>query len=171
MANTAANVRVGATGKIYGGGTTLPTNATTAPTGFSDYGYVSDAGVTLSVGRTTTDIKAWGGDVVRTVTSEHKVTFNLEFLETSALTLKAWTGDASATATAAVLKNVAGLRQKWIIDVIDADDTYRLVIPDGQITETGDLPFATEEAIKYPVTVTCYPDVTDVKAYIYVDAD
>jgi hypothetical protein len=156
MANDATNVLVGATGKIYGGGSTLPTDATTAPhVSYNDYGYVSDGGATMTVGTTITDIKAWGGDIVRSIRSEHKVSISLEFLET--------------TATEAVIKNVGGLRQKWIIDTIDGDNTLRLVIPDGEIGELGDLVLNTEEAIKYPVTITCYPDGSDNKVYIYRD--
>jgi len=169
MANDATKVLVGATGKVYGGGSVLPTDATTAPTGYNDYGYVSDGGVKLAIGTTITDIKAWGGDVVRSIRSEHKVTINLEFLETNAFTLAAYSGDTSATATSARIQNVGGLRQKWIIDTIDGPDTFRLVIPDGQITELGDLTLSTEEAIKFPITFTCYPDVTSSKAYIYVN--
>ena len=169
MANDATKVLVGATGKIYGGGSVLPTNATAAPTGFNDYGYVSDQGATLSVGTSITDIKAWGGDIVRSIRSEHKVTLAMEFLETNAYTLEAFTGDSAATAFAAAIKNVGGLRQKWIIDTIDGDDTVRVVIPDGEVTELGDLVLNTEEAIKYPVTISCYPDGDGVKAYMYVD--
>lgn len=169
MANDATKVLVGATGKIYGGGSVLPTDATTAPTGFNDYGYVSDQGATLSVGTSITDIKAWGGDIVRSIRSEHKVTLAVEFLETNVYTLEAFTGDSAATASAAVIKNVGGLRQKWIIDVIDGTDTVRVVIPDGEVAELGDLVLNTEEAIKYPVTIACYPDGSGNKAYIYVD--
>ncbi len=170
MANDATNVLVGATGKIYGGGSTLPTDATTAPhVSYNDYGYVSDGGATLTVGTSITDIKAWGGDIVRSIRSEHKVSISLEFLETNAFTLAAFTGDDTATATEAVIKNVGGLRQKWIIDTIDGDNTLRLVIPDGEIGELGDLVLNTEEAIKYPVTITCYPDGSDNKVYIYRD--
>ena len=168
MANDATKVLVGATGKVYGGGPVLPTDATTAPTGFNDYGYVSDGGVKLSIGTTIVDIKAWGGDIVRSVRSEHKVTIGLEFLETNQFTLTAWSGDSAATAAAARIMNVGGLRQKWIIDTVDGLDTFRVVVPDGQITELGDLTLSTEEAIKYPSTFTCYPDSSGVKAYVYV---
>lgn len=171
MANDATNVLVGATGKIYGGGSTLPTDATTAPhVSFNDYGYVSDGGVTMSVATSITDIKAWGGDIVRSIRSEHKVSFALEFLETNAYTLQAFTGDDTATADAAEIKNVGGVRQKWIIDTVDGDTTLRVVIPDGEIAELGDLVLNTEEAIKFPVTITAYPDGSGTKAYIYRDS-
>lgn len=169
MANDATKVLVGATGKIYGGGSVLPTDATAAPTGFNDYGYISDQGATLSVSTSITDIKAWGGDIVRSIRSEHKVTVAFEFLETNAYTLEAFTGDSSASASAAAIQNVGGVRQKWIIDTIDGDDTLRVVIPDGEVTELGDLVLNTEEAVKYPITISCYPDGSGNKAYIYVD--
>lgn len=171
MANDATLVRVGAGGKIYGGGSSLPTDATTTPhVSFNDYGYASDKGVVLGRGTTVNKIKAWGGDVVRTVRTEDDVTVKLEFLETNAYTLAAYTGDTAATATAAVIANVTGIRQKWLFDVIDGDYTIRVVVPDGEVTETGDLPFVTDSAVLYPVTITCYPDGSGNKAYLYIDS-
>jgi hypothetical protein len=52
---------------------------------------------------------------------------------------------------------------------VDGDVDIRIVIPDGQVTERGDVTYANGEAIGYDVTVTAYPDDSGVKAYIYRD--
>ena len=48
-------------------GTTLPTDATTAPYGFTSGGYVSEDGLTLSASFNTTDIKDWSKGTIRTL--------------------------------------------------------------------------------------------------------
>lgn len=173
MANTAANVRVGATGKIFGGTGTLPAAASTPgvpTTDWDDYGYISEDGVSQTLDKSTTAIKAWGGQTVRTVTSDHEVSYTFTFLETSAAVLAAYYGDPDATDTAVKIKRVDGLRQQWVLDVLDGANRIRLVIPDGQITETGDISYKADDAIGYEVTVTCYPDSSDVNVYKYLSA-
>lgn len=170
MAGVADNVRVGVTGVIYNAatGTTLPTNATTAPAaGFlaGEIGYVSDAGITQSIGADTTDITAWqNGDVVRTVQTSHTVTFQFEMLETNSKTLATYFGNFSSSSVQ-VRGDQMG-RSAWVIHVEDSGNDIRIVIPDGQITERGDIVYASAEAVRYPITITAYP-VSDVKAYIY----
>lgn len=168
MANVAANVRVGVTGSVFQApsGTSLPGDAITAPgVGFDDLGYVSDAGVTQSINRTTTDIVAWGGDVVRTVQTEHNVTYSFTLIETKAETLALYYSDTDASATAAQITSAQAARGVWIIDVVDGSNVIRLELPDAEITDTGDVTYATEEAIGYECTVTAYPDGSGVKAY------
>lgn len=166
----ATKIYVGAGGVIYGGTGTLPTDATTSPSGFTDYGHITSDGVTETNSKSTNDILNWYGAVVRTITSEQTFRLSFSFMETSAAVLEAYYGDPSATDTAWTVKAVQGLRQKWIIDAVDGAKTRRLVIPDAQVTETGDITSATEDAIVYPVTLTCYPDGSDVLYYGYVDA-
>lgn len=165
----ATKIFVGAGGIIYGGGTTLPTDATTAPTGFTDYGHVTSDGVTESNGKSTNQIRNWYGAVVRESITEQTFQLSFSLMETNADVLAAYYGDTDATDTAWEVKAVQGLRQKWIIDAIDGVKTRRLVIPDAQVTETGDITSATEDAIVYPLTLTCYPDASDVIYYGYVD--
>ena len=59
-----------ATGGVAAGptGSTLPTDATTVlPAGIEALGLVGDEGVSLTRERSTDDIRAWGGQIVRTV--------------------------------------------------------------------------------------------------------
>lgn len=171
MTETAANVIVGATGKIYGGpsGTTLPTSEISGLNGaFVDLGYISDAGVTQAIGRTITIIKAWGGSVIRKISSDHDLTYKFVMLETNPQSLDTFYGAQSDPATVTQIKAQNGLRQAWVIDVVDGTSLVRLAIPDGEILETGDVVYSTLNAISYEVTMSCYPDVSNVKAYKYV---
>ena len=169
MAETAADVLVGATGKVYGGvtGTPLPVTAVASlNAAFHDLGYIGDTGVEQIIAETTVDIKAWGGSTIRTVQTAHTVTYKLTMIETN------------PNALAAYYKNVAGpivqitadmdTRQSWVCDVVDGSNLVRVVIPDGQITVHDNVLFNTSAAIGYGITITAYPDLSNVKAYEYL---
>lgn len=167
---TAANVLVGS-GKIYGApvGTALPTTETASlNVAFVDLGYISDAGVQQSISKSTTTIKAWGGDVVRKLTTEHDLTYKFEMLETNPDSLEAYYGDQTAPATAVQIKQQAGLRQPWVVHIIDGTNLVRIVIPDGEVIELADVNYSTDSAIAYGVTISAYADGSGVKAYKYV---
>lgn len=169
---TAANVRVGVTGGVFGAplGTALETDALSAlDAAFDDLGYISDDGITQAIGTDQTEIKAWqNGDVVRKIQTSHDLTYQFAMLEESDATLIAYYGN-SADGVVEV-RGEQGVRQSWVIEVEDGDNVLRIVIPDGQVTEREDVVFLNEEAISYGVTITCYPDADGVKAYQYRDS-
>lgn len=166
MATTADNVRVGVTGAVYTApaGTTLPTDATAVPAAeFDEVGFVTEDGITLSISEDITDLKAWqNGTVVRKLQTSHDVTVGLSMMETSDVTLETYFGSTSGEITADQLPHRA-----WIIDVVDGDDVIRWVIPDGQVTERGDISIVNADSINYPITISCFPDETEVKVYRY----
>lgn len=171
-ANTAANVLVGATGHVYGAptGTPLPTTELAAlNAAFVNQGYISDAGVIQGIAEDVTVIKAWGGDVIRKVTTSHDLTFKFTMLETNPTALETFYGDQTDPAAAVQIKAQNRLRQCWVIDVVDGTTGYiRIVIPDGEVIQVGDVTYATGGAVEYEVTLSAYADVSGVKAYKYV---
>lgn len=167
MATNSANVRAGVTGVVSIGatGAAAPTSTIVALTGFTDLGFVSDAGVTESRSRSTNDIRAWqGGAIVRTLVTEGSLTFKLVLLETSKAVVEAYYG-ATATQTATegnlvVVPTATGGRKSFVIDVIDGAELNRSYVPQGEITEVGDMVFSSGEPIGYELTITAYPDTT-----------
>ena len=174
MATTAANVRVGVTGGAFHApaATALPTNSTTAlAAGYLEVGYISEDGITQSISSDVTDIKAWqNGDVVRKVQTSHDLTYQFTMIETSAESLKVYYADADASLTAVEVTGGQSPREVWVLEVADGVNDIRIVLPDAQVTERGDVSYKNDEAIAYPVTITAYPDSSGVKAYIYMDA-
>ena len=173
MAVTAANVLVGTppsgVGGIYGAasGTTLPTTTVAAlDPAFADGGYVSEDGVTQAIGSDVTEIKAWNGDTVRKIETSHDVTLQFTLLETSTTTRRWYYGN--ATSSLSEVRSGQGIRQAWVIDMVDGAKKIRLVVPDGQVTERGDVVYRLDEAVAYPITITAYPDSSGVKIYKYV---
>jgi hypothetical protein len=163
-------VLVGVTGdaSVAPEGTALPTDTTTAlNAAFEAVGYISEDGVSQSISEDITDLKAWqNGDVVRKIQTSHDLTYAFTMIETSDVTLETFYGN-----YAAGVVQIDGEQldhKSWVLDVEDGDDDLRIVIPDGQITERGDIVYQNGDAVGYPVTITCFPDGSGNKAYIYV---
>ncbi|MEZ2373122.1 hypothetical protein [Arthrobacter sp. RCC_34] len=171
MALTAANVRVAVTGScnIAPLGTTLPVDATTAlAAAFKDVGYVSEDGVTQSISTDQSDIKAWqNGDVVRKIQTSHEVTYQFTMIETNGETAQIYYADPDATDTEVKITAAQTSHNVWAIEIKDGTEVSRIVLPDAQVTERGDMVFKTDEAVGYDITLTAYPDATGTKAYIY----
>lgn len=185
MANTASNVVAGvplATGGILIGDTTAtaPTTAVGTLTGFAAAGYIGEDGVTETNERSTDRIRAWGGDTVKVVQTEHNVSYQFTFLETlNREVLEAVYGEDNVTTTAATVSsgtlhevqvNSSTLPHKsYVFEVKDGDAKIRIYVPDGQITEVGDITYSDSEVIGYQVTVEAFADELGNKAYKYLD--
>lgn len=183
--NTASNVVAGvplATGGVLLGGTGAisPTDATSPLVGFNAAGYIGEDGVTETNERSTDRIRAWGGSTVKVVQSEFNVTYQFTFLETlNGDVLKAVYGEDNVETTAATVSsgtlhavkiNGATLpHMPFDFEVKDGDAKIRIYVPDGQITEVGDITYSDTEVIGYQVTVEAFDDPEGNKAYKYLD--
>jgi hypothetical protein len=164
MALTSANVRVAVTGGVYRGATSAaaPTATDSTLTGFTELGYVSEEGITESRSRSTNDIRAWqNGDVVRTVVTDSTVTFSFTLLETTQEVLEAYYGTTATTAVGEgsiqILGAETGGRFSWVIDIIDGAHATRIYVPQGEVSEPGEITYANGDAIRYGFTITAYP--------------
>lgn len=161
-------------------GTTLPKGIKDAiDAAFGSSGYVSEDGLTLTPERSHEGIKDWSGSVVKNALSEFGATIGWAHLETNEESLRNYLGDDNVKVTAATastgkqiaaqLKAVELPRKSWVIKMKDGDARVLLVVPDGQITETGEVAFTKAGAITWPVVMTTYPDANGVHVYIYLD--
>lgn len=173
-----------ATGGVLVGevGSTAPTDATTElDAAFAPAGYIGEDGLTESIDRSTDKIKAWGGDVVKVVQTDFSTTYKFTFLETlNADVLKTVFGDDKVTTTAATSTKgtlhtvkVTGdtlPHKAFVFEVKDGDARIRIHVPDGQITEIGDITYSDSDVIGYEVTVEAFRDSTlDANAVKYLD--
>lgn len=164
-------------------GTTAPTDATTElDAGFVDLGYIGDTGFVKKLERQTTQKRAFGGKVVKTLQSQFTTTLQVVLLESlNATALKAVYGTNNVTVTdatsehgAQVKVNVNALKlphQSWVVDTTDDElaGFYRVYIPDGQVTTVGDIKIVHTDTIEYNLTITCYDDVSGNQAYTFTD--
>ena len=181
MAINSDLVYVGAPDRVTGSvmsaevGTVLPTDATTAPNAaFVDSGYISEDGATLADSQTWNEIRDWGGDIVRRMKSSSDVTVATSFLEVNTNSAKAAFGDDNVTIVSGKITikiNASEPRRKsWLINMLDQGKKMRLVIPNGQVTERGDLTFTRQGAVTLPVTIACTPDAAGNTVYWYAES-
>ena len=179
MAVTATNVAAGkpkATGAIASAalGSTLPTDATTAlDAAFTVLGYVSDDGLTQTIERTVENVRAWGGDTVLTTQTEFLETFKFQLIEVLNVDVrKEVFGQSNVTGTLAggitTKVNATELTARaWAIDMVVNGAVSRIVIPNGKVSEIGDIEYVDDDAIRYPVTITALPDSSGNNSYEY----
>lgn len=168
--NTSTNVSVGKP-KVGGAvftapiGTALPTDATTALAAeYTCLGYVSEDGYKNTNSPSTESIKAWGGDNVATVQSEKPDTFQLKLIEALNVdVLKAVynSDNVSGTLTTGITVRANADEADaliWVIETIMTNGAVkRTVIPNGKISDIGEITYKDNEAIGYDVTITAMP--------------
>lgn len=165
MALNSSNTGVAVTGEVSVGptSTTAPTDTTTALTGFTGLGYVSEDGITESHDRSTDDIKAWQNSAtVRTVVTDSALTYNFTLIETTVKVVETALG-VTVTQTVTdgsyvVVPSATGGRKSFVIDVVDGANIKRIYIPQGEVTEVGDTSYTSGDAIGFELTITTYPD-------------
>lgn len=159
MALSADNVNVAVTGKVYVAPTsaTAPTGSDSTLTGFTELGYVSADGITVTHDRSTSQIRAWqNSDLVREVTTEATTTYALMLLESNEDVIEAYFGATITGGKIQVNPSSTGGRKSWVIDVVDGADVIRHYIPTGEVTAVEAQTFANGEAIGYGITITAY---------------
>lgn len=186
--NDAANVSTGkpnVAGAIYSallsGSPTIPTDCTTSlAAAFKCLGYVSEDGLVNSMANDSEDIKAWGGDTVLTVNKGRTDTFKFTLIEVlNDDVLKAVHGStnvnvtaatSSAPKTIAIASNAKELDECcYVVEMVtQTGNPKRIVIPNGKITEIGDVTYKDDEAVGYEVTVTAYADDSGNTHYEYL---
>ena len=186
------DVRVGApdqkvTGAIKHApkGTAIPTLASitkaavTLNQAFVGDEYVSEDGLTLSPSMSTTEIKDWSGATVRKVLKSFDGTLSWRMISTNKGALEIAFGKdhvtyvTASTAHGAQVQAALGAylseEQAWVFLMKDGDARIVIAVPDGQITVVGEVTFASNSAVGWQVTLSCYPDANGNCIYIMTD--
>lgn len=163
---SSAKPKVGGAVSYAPAGTTCPTDASTAlATAFKSLGYVTEAGVTNNTSRDSTDIKAWGGDTVLTTQTGKTDTMTFALMESLSADVQKYvhgsdnvTGTLSAGMT--VKENALELDEHVLVidTILKGGVLQRTVVPRAKVTSIGDVTYADNSAIVYPVTAACLPD-------------
>ena len=179
MGNNASMVSTGkpkVTGAVHWApkGATIPTSVSEAlDAAFVDLGYLSEDGVAIN--QDNTSIKAWGGDDVIVIKEE---SVDINFLQSKDTNvLKVVFGEDNVTediSTGEVtVKSTSDYSQAgvFVFDMIMRGNVpKRIVIPNGTISEVGNVTYKDKEAVIYPVTIQCNPDSYGACHYEYLGA-
>lgn len=186
------DVRVGApdqkvTGAIKSApiGTTLPalssiTKASvTLNEAFTGDEYVSEDGLTLTPSMSTTDIKDWSGATVRKVLETFDGTLSWTMISTNEGALGVAFGEDHVSSSNASSTHGKQTRtelgahlpdpRSWVFLMKDGDARIVIVVPNGQVTEVGEVTFASNAAVGWNVTLSTYPDESGESIYIMTD--
>lgn len=178
MALNAGNVRIGITGELYAApaGTTRPANSTAAlNAAYTGMGYVSEDGVTEEPDESVERIVSWqGATVVRSNTTEATTTLKLTLIETKGSTLELYHKGSSVAVVSAGQWKIDVVaptsdRRQFVLDVLDGTKHIRFDVADGEVTERGAIVYANGEPVGYEITITCYPDASNVLYTKYSD--
>lgn len=139
--------------------------------GWTHVGFISEDGVTEANERDTEKVKAWGGDTIRVLQNEHTQTFTFTFSELgNPEVLKLIYGDENVTVGSdgkvEIKQNSKVLPHKsFCIEVLDGTKKIRKFIPDGQITETGELQMTHSAVMSVEATLEAFVDELGNKVY------
>lgn len=158
-------------------GTALPTDELAAPAAaFKDSGYISDAGLKIGTEQDSTSISDWSGNVVRRILAAYGNTLTWEHLEWNEQSLKNFLGENNVTVVNTVgapTKITAKFNgdempvKEWVFNVKDGVRKIRVVVPNGQVSERGEISFVKTEAVKLPITLATFPDASGNHIYVY----
>ena len=169
----------GVSGAIYRAplGTSLPSDATTSLGGsFVELGYISEDGLVNTNSPETENIKDWGGTDVLNVLTEKTDEFQCTLIEVlNEDVLKAVYGASNVTGTLAtgiaVSANASEQEEAiWVVDMVMRNGVLkRIVIPNGKISELGDITYKRDEAVGYEITITGLADTSGNTHYEYIE--
>ena len=146
-------------------GTALPTDASTALAGaYEGVGYISDDGLVNQQGREVSTQHAWGGDEVLTDVQNFTDRFVFTMIECMNLAaLKTTYGAANVSGTLAegiTIRKNANPQEHFVLvcdTILNGNVLHRIVVPDAQVVEVGDISRVDGEAVGFPTTIAAKP--------------
>ena len=150
-----------ATGMFYHApaGTALPTTAATIPEAWVHVGDVSDAGITLALNKTVTNLRNWANVIKRVIMTDHSETIQSPVMDTTAEVFKTVFGEDNVTvASSKVNVNISNPdlapEEAFLWVMKDGDDLIMIGCTNGQVTAVDNVAFAPNGAINWTPTIT-----------------
>lgn len=163
------DVKIGlglSTGMFYHApaGTSLPTSASaTLPSTWVHVGDVSDAGITLALNKSATNLKNWANQIKRVILTDHSETIQAPIMDTTEEALKTVVGAANVTtANDVTTVNLSDgdlpPEEAFLWLMKDGDDMIMIGCTHGQVSAVDNVSFAPGAAINWTPTITAMGD-------------
>ena len=150
-----------ATGMFYHApaGTALPTLGTTPASPWTKVGDVSDAGITLALNKSVTNLKNWANEIKRAILTDHSETVQAPIMDTTEEVLKTVVGEKNVTKSNNVITvNLSDAdlpeQEAFLFLMKDGDDLMGIGCSYGQVTAVDNVSFAPNNAINWTPTIT-----------------
>lgn len=168
MASNDVKIGLGrSTGMFYSApaDTALPTSFDTIPQAWESCGDVTDAGITLSMSKTVTNLRNWANEIRRSILPEHVETVQTPLMDTTEASLTATFGEDNVIAESGggVTVNLSAddlpepRAYMWIMK--DGDDLIVLGTTKGQVTAVENVSFTPSGGITWTPTITMLNDL------------
>lgn len=141
-------------------GTALPTDPTaTLDAAWVDAGDVSDAGITLALNKSTTNLRNWANAVKRVIMTEHSETIQAPIMDTTEESLKTVVGaDNVSVSNNVITVNLSAgnlpPEEAFLWVMKDGDDMMMIGCSRGQVSSVENVTFAPGDSIRWTPTIT-----------------
>lgn len=152
-----------ATGMFYHApaGTALPTDPTEAlAAAWKHVGDVTNDGITLSIDKSTDNLRNWANAVKRVILTEHSETIQVPVMDTTEESLKTVVGadnvtkDANGVITVNLSNGKLPDEEAFLWVMKDGDDMIMIGCTRGQVSAVDNVSFTPGDAIKWTPTIT-----------------
>lgn len=171
MTSNAQLAIVGATGVGYTGAltATAPTDFTALGVAWTDFGFISQDGMTAAVAENRQTWTPWGQlSPIRTQITSSTKTFAVTCWETNEIVMSLYYKVAAADVVPDAVTHIVEFdeldrpspdRRSFVFDILDgASNQLRIYIPSGEVTEKGNVVYKSDDLVGYPLTITAYAD-------------
>lgn len=145
-------------------GTALPATLSAAlDDAWTEIGDVSDAGITLTLNKSVTNLRNWANVIKRVIMTEHSETVQSPTMDTTEETLKAVVGESNVTKTGNTIKvNLSDgelpPEEAFLWLMKDGNDLMAIGCSYGQVSAVDNVTFAPNSAINWTPTITAMGD-------------
>ncbi len=154
------------TGMFYhaAAGTSLPTDPTASLSGsWTEVGDVSDAGITLALNKTATNLRNWANVIKRVIMTDHSETIQSPIMDTTKESLKAVLGSSNVTesggvVTASLSNGDLPPQEAFLWVMKDGEDMMMIGCSYGQVSAVDNVSFSPGAAINWTPTITAMGD-------------
>lgn len=152
---------------FFGGpiGTALPTDAVDVlDPALEPHGWMGDDGFVNNIQRDVTKHRDFAGTVIKVTQDTYEETVAVTCCESNPVVLKTVFGEDNVSVSfsgghrkVSIRHDEAPLpRKSWVVRVVDGVKTRMLVIPEGQVTEIGEVTWLSSELVQYTLTIDCF---------------